>query len=470
MVDVVPSNPQLKDLSTLQDSILSPLPFCKVWLKKPRDVTPFSRLSPATVSRLCNAIVKRPSLITPNTKTSTQSVTTKKVSSSTSTSTKSATTVHSASSLSTTTRAINSTVLQTSSASNTRVLDTTSTTSAASKTPLITTTSAWPSPTQLVVNPALAGSGTNYVDTGDLVLNNWTINGAIGHTIYQPSGSSAPLHALQMFSNKTDQWIAVTASLTQYVTFPRIIAHSWWTTEISFDGYCPYTKGCMANIYTATDQTTPLLTWTSSNLTTGPSGQIKTMKIAASADAGLYNRVTVNFESGYGNADGNVPNQVFGSLYIFNITLHGPYRSEADALIAEPPAISTNVSTTNGMPTTTSSNVLTTTASTTISSTSSIASSDPDACLAGNVSSTDKTSTFAVQCGRYWFANDANRIKYLTANLFQQCIDACGATPACVGTVYLTPSKANGDNCQLLNNTAAGGSTNQYYRLSSRNP
>ncbi|KAG8631436.1 hypothetical protein KVT40_000576 [Elsinoe batatas] len=194
MVEVTPSNPQIKYLADFQNVILSPLPFCKVWTKSEgRDVAPFTEIAATVVSQLCSSIIKKPSLIAPKPNV-------------TSTSTSAAS-------------------RQTSSASASMM------------------TSAMPSPTQLILNPLLRGSGSNSSGRNDLVLKTWSnIIGPVAHAQDLGHGTT-PLHILSLLTTNENDVIYNSASVSTSYVVPATTTTAWWSASVVYDSWCNLSEG-----------------------------------------------------------------------------------------------------------------------------------------------------------------------------------------------------------------------------------
>ncbi|KAF4547299.1 Hypothetical protein D9617_47g010670 [Elsinoe fawcettii] len=356
--DVVPSNPQIKDIGTLQNSIVQVLPFCKFWNSQvSRDATPFTKLSPSTLYRLCTAIIKKPSLITPGKPKSSSKTSSSRTSSRTSSrstiKTAAITTGISTSSHETTTTLSavdSSSPISTATQMPTTTSTTTTTLSATTTTTLPTTTSTTsasptPTPSQLIANPLLLGSGSQYYSTGDLSLPSWDPYLSLSHVNYTAANSTTPIHGLAIIANRTSTGAyGIDAAIFQNINITQ--APGWYTILTAYDGYCNCTEGCSATVAGPGRQGGYIARWPANK----PSDQLTGIPTIS---RGLYyfdqpsqdERLRVVFQSDFTAAtDTSGEYKTYGMMVVLNVTMWGPFedRGVANTFVPLPLSVSVN--------------------------------------------------------------------------------------------------------------------------------
>ncbi|KAF4551314.1 Hypothetical protein D9617_14g077720 [Elsinoe fawcettii] len=214
MPAVEPSNPQVKDLATLQNSVAAPLPFCQVWSKATqKDASPFSKVNPASLNRLCTAIIKNPKLVAPKGRVTSSS---SKTSSQT------------------------SPVTVTTSISS---VQTTISTTGSSTTPSATPNTDPIFAPQVVMNPLLLRNNsqnyTNRYRDYEYDVANWESGSGVAHGTYQLANSSQLLHAVNLTLGSSKVYLAGKVNATSFGSEDR-----FYLGVVFWDGWCNDPTGC----------------------------------------------------------------------------------------------------------------------------------------------------------------------------------------------------------------------------------
>ncbi|KAF4546896.1 Hypothetical protein D9617_109g007540 [Elsinoe fawcettii] len=236
MKSVEPSNPQVQDLPALQSSIVSPLSFCKVWNKSLRkDASPFSKVSPLALSRLCTAIVKNPKLVAPRGKSSSSS----SIRSSSSVQTSATSTLISSSSRTSIVASQITTV------STTGATTTTSHVTSSTATCIGPGASADPGPDsiaapQIILDPTFKTEIT-YETTNDGSLAkspSWSATASVKNSLFQPANFCRPLRAANFDLNSD---VTMTATVNMET---KGFAEAYYVIVLFWDGWCNLENGC----------------------------------------------------------------------------------------------------------------------------------------------------------------------------------------------------------------------------------